>query len=555
MGKPVETLSVRVLLMQMCAHALIFAAPSAGNFVERALLASDTAATAALGLSWTAFSLLYTFTTNVVSVCPLIVGRCSGDRDDSGARAAAGQALLLAGGGGAVGLAVAVVAGATAAFTAGPPRGAALFLATQGLALGPLLAAKALTGYFAGRMRVGPRLLAAVSVTPVAVHLTFAWLLTGLLSWSVAGAGLARLGAALAAVAAALVIARAEFGSLVGPLRRVDRALLWAMLTRGSLLGLQQVVAGLMVLLLYLMAARAGETTLAALTLTHSGVYPLLFCFAWASSQAITPVAAQAVGRGDGRELMRVTWLCLGLSTVLAFALPWGTFAACGRPTLAWLVGGSPAGGAVLTASVQFMGLLAVFFVFDFAINFLSALLNAANEQVYLLVSTAAAAACFGLLLLVLPPRPDGACLMGAFITAQAAWAVLLLIRVSSRWPRTAGKSGLAAPALGVRGGATRSAPAGTGAASSRLTTPPSPRYQEERPMPGKGQEIDRWKSRIRPTTCRSERQGCWQPAPVCRTDNRANESHTGGTCDGTPSAKHRPAVPGPASRRPKPLD
>jgi Na+-driven multidrug efflux pump len=555
MGKPVETTSVRVLLMQMLAHALIFAAPSAGNFAERALLASDTAATAALGLSWTAFSLLYTFTTNVVSVCPLLVGRCSGNRDDPSARAVAGQALLLAGGGGAIGLAVAVAAGAAAAFTAGPPRGAALFLATQGLALGPLLAAKALTGYFAGRMRVGPRLLAAVSVAPVAVHVAFAWLLTGLLSWSVAGAGLARLGAAVAAVAAALAIARAEFGGLVGPLRRVDRALLRAMLIQGSLLGLQQVVAGLMVLFLYLMAARAGERTLAALTLTHSGVYPLLFCFAWGSSQAVAPAAAKAVGRGDGRELARVTWLCLGLSAVLAFALPWGAFAVCGRPTLAWLVGGSPAGGAVLTASVQFMGLLAVFFVFDFAINFLSALLNAANEQAYLLMSTAAAAAGFGLLLLVLPPGPDGACLMGAFITAQAVWAVLLLIRVAGRLPRAAGRSDLGAPALGVRGSATRSAPAGTGAAGPRLTTAPCPRYQEERPMPGKGQEIERWKSRARPTTCRSERQRRWWPEPVCRTDNRADESHTGGTCDGNPAAKHRSAVPRPASPRPKPLD
>src|SRR5262245_38972435 len=145
MGKPVETASVRVLLMQMFAHALIFAAPNAGNFAERALLASDAAATAALGLSWTAFNLLYTFTTNVVSVCPLRVGRCGGNRDDPGARAVAGQALLLAGGGGAVGLAVAGAAGAAAAFAVGPPRGAALFLATQGLALGPLLAAKALT--------------------------------------------------------------------------------------------------------------------------------------------------------------------------------------------------------------------------------------------------------------------------------------------------------------------------------------------------------------------------------------------------------------------------
>jgi hypothetical protein len=84
--------------------------------------------------------------------------------------------------------------------------------------------------------------------------------------------------------------------------------------------------------------------------------------------------------------------------------------------------------------------------VFDFAINFLSALLRAVKEQAYLLKTTAAAAAGFGLLLLALPPRPDDVSLMGTFIAAQAAWAVLLLIRVVSRWPRAVGKPHPAAP-------------------------------------------------------------------------------------------------------------
>jgi hypothetical protein len=87
------------------------------------------------------------------------------------------------------------------------------------------------------------------------------------------------------------------------------------------------------------------------------------------------------------------------------------------------------------------MGWLAVFFVFDFAINFLSALLRAAKEQAYLLKATAAAAAIFGLLLLALPSRPDCADLMGAFIAAQAAWAVLLLLRVVRCWPGAAPES------------------------------------------------------------------------------------------------------------------
>ena len=446
MGKPVHTVGVRVLSLQMLSHALIFAAQNAGSLAERALLAPDTAATASLGRSWAAFCLLQTFTTNVISVCPLVVGRFAGDGDDGRARAAAGQALLLACGGGALGLVLAGVAGVAGACTDGPARGVALFLATQGLALGPQLGARALTGYFAGTMRVGPRLLAAVALVPVTVHLALAWLLIGLLSWSVAGAGLARLGAALVAAAAALAVARFEFGSLGGAVCRPNRALLRAMLSEGSVLGLQQVLAGLMVLSLYLEAAGAGDVTSAALTLTHSGVYPLLFCFAWGSSQAVEAAAAQAVGRGDSRELARVICLCVGLSTLLAFALPWGAFAVYGRQTLAWLIGDGVACGAVLGASVRLMGLLAVFFVFDFAINFLSALLRAAKEQAYLLKATASAAA-LGLALLALPLRPDGAGLMGAFIAGQAAWAVLLLVRVCRRWPGAAGKPGLATPA------------------------------------------------------------------------------------------------------------
>ena len=443
MGKPVQTVGVRVLSLQMLSHALIFATLSANSLVERALLAPDTAATAALGQSWAAFCPLLTFTTNVISVCPLVVGRFAGDGDDGRARAAAGQALLLACCGGALGLVLAGVAAVAGACADGPARGVALFLATQGLALGPLLAARALTGYFTGTMRVGPRLLAAVVLVPVAVHLVLAWLLIGLLSWSLAGAGFARLGAALAGIAAALAVARIEFGGLRGTVCRPNRALLRAMLSEGTVLGLQQLLAGLMVFSLYVTAARAGDVTSAALTLTHSGVYPLLFCFAWGSSQAVGAAAAQAVGRGDSRELGRVTHLGLGLAALLAFALPWGTFAVFGRPTLAWLVGDSTAGGAVRDASERLMGLLAVFFVFDFAINFLSALLRAVKEQAYLLKATAAAAG-LGLLLAALPLRPDDTCLMGTFIAAQAAWAVLLLIRVCARWPGAAGRPGRA---------------------------------------------------------------------------------------------------------------
>jgi Na+-driven multidrug efflux pump len=445
MGKPRDPVSARVLLLQMLSYALIFAGQNAGNFAERALLATDTAATAALGLSWTAFSLLYAFTSGMVNVCPLAAGRRTGGGDANGARAAAGQALLLAGGGGAVGLVLAGAAGAAAGLSTGASRSGALFLAAQGLALGPLLAAQALTGYFSGTLRAGPRLLTAVSVVPIAVHLALAWLLAGLLSWSVAGAGFARLGAALAAAGATFAVVRPELSGLVAALRRPDRALLRALLAEGSVLGLQQVLASLMVLLLYLMARRAGDVTSAALTLTHSGIYPLLFAFAWGGSQAVGAVAARAVGRGDARELARATRLCLGLSAVLAFALPWGLFAACGGPTLAWLVGGGPTGGAVLATSGRFMVLLAVFFVFDFAINFLSALLKAAKEQAYLLKATGAAAAGFGLLALALPPRPGALCLMGAFIAVQAAWAVSLLVRVAHRWPGAAAESGPAA--------------------------------------------------------------------------------------------------------------
>jgi Na+-driven multidrug efflux pump len=434
-GKPEDCLSTHVLLRQMLAYALIFAGQSAGCFAERALLSADTAATAALGLGWTAFCLLYAFTANVVNVCPLVVGRCAGRGDERGARAAAGQALLLAGCGGVVGLALAGAAGAVAVCAAGPTRAAALFLATQGLALGPLLAASVLTGYFTGTIRIGPRLLVATSFAPIAAHLALAWLLTGLLSWSVAGAGLARLGAALTAVTATLMVARGHLGDLIGTVRRPNWALFRAMLTEGSVLGLQQAVAGLMVLLLYLTAARAGDVTSAALTLTHSGVYPLLFALAWGGSQVVAAAAAQAAGRGDADGLARVTRRCLMLSAALAVILPWGAFAACGRPILAWLVRGNPASGDVLVASLHMMGWLAIFFVFDFAINFLSALLRAAREHTYLLKATVAVAAGFGLLLLALPPQPDCAYLMGAFIAAQAAWAMLLFLRIVGRWP------------------------------------------------------------------------------------------------------------------------
>jgi Na+-driven multidrug efflux pump len=427
--------------VQILSHALIFAVQNAGGLAERALLAADTVAMATLGVSWSAFCVFQAFTANMVNVCPLVVGRCTGDLDEDGARAAAGRALLLAGGWGAVGVVLAGIAGVAAVFAVGSARAAALFFATQTLALGPLLGTNALIGYFTGTMRIGLRLLAAASVVPITVHLALAWLLTSQLSWSVAGAGLARLGAALVAITATLAVARGELGGIVAPIRRPNRALLRAMFTEGSMLGLQQVVAGFIVLSLYLTAIRAGNIMSAALTLTHSGVYPLLFSFAWGSAQVIGAAAAQAIGRGDNRELARVTRRCLGLSAILAFILPWGTFAVCGQPALAWLIGGSPSGGAILTASVRLMGLLAVFFVFDFAINFLSALLRAAMEQAYLLTATVAVAGGFGILILVLPSWAVGTWLMETFIAAQAVWAVLLFCRVAGRWPVTAVKS------------------------------------------------------------------------------------------------------------------
>jgi Na+-driven multidrug efflux pump len=446
MSKPPETSSLRVLSVQILSQALIFAAPSAGGLAERALLAADTVATATLGVSWSAFCVFHAFTANMVSVCPLVVGRRTGSQDEE-ARAAVGLALLLAGAGGAAGIVLAGAAAVTAAFAEGSARAAALFLATQALALGPLLATKALTGYFTGTMCVGPRLLAAVGVVPIAIHLALAWLLTGLLAWSVAGAGLARLGAALAAIAATLAVVRTDFAGLVAAIRRPNWKLLRAMFAEGSLIGLQQVVAGFTVMLLYLTASRAGNITTAALTLTHSGVYPLLFSFAWGTSQVVGAAASQAIGRGDGRELARVTRYCLGLSAVLAFLLPWGAFAVCGRPALAWLIGGSPSGAAILTASVRWMGLLAVFFLFDFAVNFLSALLRAAKEQTYLLKATVAVAGGFSILLVLLPAPMESTWLMEVFITAQAIWSLLLLLRVTGRWPGMAARSSSAAPA------------------------------------------------------------------------------------------------------------
>jgi Na+-driven multidrug efflux pump len=441
MSEHPETSSLRVLSAQILSQTLIFAVGKTGNLVERVVLAADTVATMTLGVSWSAFCLFHAFSANMVNVCPLVVGRCTGELDHEGARAAGGQALLLAGGWGAVGIALAGVAGVAAAFAVEPARTAALFFATQALALGPLLGTSALTGYFTGTMRLGPRILVAVSIVPITVHLALAWLLTGLLSWSVAGAGLARLGAAVAALAATLALARGELGGLVAPLRRPNRVLLKAMFTEGSMLGLQQLVAAFIVLLLYLTVLRAGDITSAALTLSHSGVYPLLFSFAWGSSQVVGAAAAQAIGQGDNQELARVTRRCLGLSAVLAFLLPWGAFAVCGRSALAWLIGASPEGEAILTASVGLMGLLAVFFVFDFAINFLSALLRASREQAYLLKTTVAIAAGFGVLLMVLPARTGGTYLIATFIAAQAVWAMLLFLRVASHWPASSAMS------------------------------------------------------------------------------------------------------------------
>ncbi len=444
-NKRPRSLSVQVLSVQILSHALIFAVQNAGSLAERALLAADTVAMATLGVSWSAFCVFQAFSANMVNVCPLVVGRSTGDLDEDRARAAAGLALLLASCWGVVGVVLAGIAGVAALFAVGSARAAALFFATQALALGPLLGTNALVGYFTGTMRIGLRLLAAVSVVPITVHLALAWLLTGLLSWSVAGAGLARLGAALVAIAATLAVARGELGGIVAPARRQPNwALLRAMFAEGSMLGLQQVVAGFIVFSLYLTAIRAGNIMSAALTLTHSGVYPLLFSFAWGSAQVVGAAAAQAIGRGDNRELVCVTRRCLGLSAILAFLLPWGVFAICGQPVLAWLIGGSPSRVEILIVSGRLMDLLAVFFVFDFAINFLSALLRAAMEQAYLLKATLVVAGGFGVLLLVLPSWADGTCLMGIFIAAQAIWAVLLFFRVAGRWPATAVKSRLA---------------------------------------------------------------------------------------------------------------
>src|SRR5262249_31746543 len=132
-------------------------------------------------------------------------------------------------------------------------------------------------------------------------------------------------------------------------------------------------------------------------------------------------------------------------------------------------------GDAVLAASRRFMGLLAVFFVFDFAINFLSALLRAAKEQAYLLRVTVAAAAGFGLLVVSLPPPADGTWLLGAFIAAQAAWAVLPLLGVVRRWPGKVVPPGPAAPSPWDTG-KELGALAGAGGAPVRLrAAAPSP--------------------------------------------------------------------------------
>ena len=75
MDKPVESLSLRVLLLQMLAHTLIFLGQNVGNVVERVLLAPDTAACAALGLSGATFCLFSAFATNVVNVCQVVTAR------------------------------------------------------------------------------------------------------------------------------------------------------------------------------------------------------------------------------------------------------------------------------------------------------------------------------------------------------------------------------------------------------------------------------------------------------------------------------------------------
>ena len=45
MGKPAEASSARVIFLQMTAHAIVFGAQNVGGFAERALLASNAAAT------------------------------------------------------------------------------------------------------------------------------------------------------------------------------------------------------------------------------------------------------------------------------------------------------------------------------------------------------------------------------------------------------------------------------------------------------------------------------------------------------------------------------
>src|SRR6516225_6354771 len=117
MSKPPEASSLRVLFVQILSHALIFGVQNTGGLAERAMLAGDPAALATLGVSWIAFCLLQAFTVNMVNVCPFVVARCTGNRDYDGARAAAGQALLLAAGWGGVGVVLAVAAGVAAAFT------------------------------------------------------------------------------------------------------------------------------------------------------------------------------------------------------------------------------------------------------------------------------------------------------------------------------------------------------------------------------------------------------------------------------------------------------
>src|SRR5262249_53744791 len=96
MSKPLESSSLRVLSVQIVSHALIFGVQNTGGLAERALLAADTAAIATLGVSWIAFCLLQAFTVNMVNLCPLFVGRCTGDPGNHRPPAAARQALPLA---------------------------------------------------------------------------------------------------------------------------------------------------------------------------------------------------------------------------------------------------------------------------------------------------------------------------------------------------------------------------------------------------------------------------------------------------------------------------